>query len=79
MSTDDADAYRHANAGQYVITVDAGDTELELVNRLDAHTCDCIRRPACTWSVFDGAPRLLPTPLIPDNRLRVTYLGGPVC
>ncbi len=80
MSADDAagDGEPHKNAGQDVIAVDADDTELELVNRLDAHTGEGIRHRAFTCLVFDTEGRLLLAQRSPDKRLWDTHWDGTV-
>ena len=68
----------HENAGQDVIAVDADDTELESVNRLDAHTGDGIRHRAFTSLVFDGEGNILLAQRAPEKRLWGTYWDGTV-
>ncbi|TMT85521.1 NUDIX domain-containing protein [Haloterrigena sp. H1] len=77
MSTPQED-FQHENAGQDVIAVDADDTELELVNRLDAHTGDGIRHRAFTSLVFDGEGNILLAQRAPEKRLWGTYWDGTV-
>ncbi|QLG50907.1 NUDIX hydrolase [Natrinema halophilum] len=77
MSTPQEDL-QHENAGQDVIAVDADDTELELVNRLEAHTGDGIRHRAFTSLVFDGEGNILLAQRAPDKRLWGTYWDGTV-
>ncbi|WP_408959624.1 NUDIX hydrolase [Natrinema sp. 74] len=77
MSTPDEEL-QHENAGQDVIAVDADDTELELVNRLNAHTGDGIRHRAFTSLVFDGDGNVLLAQRAPDKRLWGTYWDGTV-
>ncbi|SEQ94915.1 NUDIX hydrolase [Natrinema salaciae] len=69
---------QHENAGQDVIAVDADDNELELVNRLDAHTGDGIRHRAFTSLVFDGEGNVLLAQRAPGKRLWGTYWDGTV-
>ncbi|MFC3956759.1 NUDIX hydrolase [Halovivax cerinus] len=78
MSTESDDADVHPNAGQDVVAVDADDTELESVNRLDAHTGDGIRHRAFTSLVFDGEGNILLAQRAPDKRLWGTYWDGTV-
>ncbi|MFA9425389.1 NUDIX domain-containing protein [Natronorubrum sp. A-ect3] len=68
----------HENAGQDVIAVDADDTELELVNRLEAHTGEGIRHRAFTALVFDGEGNVLLAQRAPEKRLWGTYWDGTV-
>ncbi|WP_254762895.1 NUDIX hydrolase [Natrinema marinum] len=77
MSTPDEEL-EHKNAGQDVIAVDGDDNELELVNRLDAHTGDGIRHRAFTSLVFDGEGNVLLAQRAPDKRLWGTYWDGTV-
>ncbi|MFC7211792.1 NUDIX domain-containing protein [Natronoarchaeum sp. GCM10025321] len=78
MSTEDADAPVHENAGQDVIAVDAEDEPEGLVNRLDAHTGDGIRHRAFTALIFDGNGRILLAQRAPNKRLWDTYWDGTV-
>ena len=77
MSTPQEDV-QHENAGQDVIAVDADDNELDLVNRLDAHTGDGIRHRAFTSLVFDGEGNILLAQRAPEKRLWGTYWDGTV-
>ncbi|WP_436347442.1 NUDIX hydrolase [Natronorubrum sp. FCH18a] len=72
------DDVSHENAEQDVVAVDADDTELETVNRLDAHTGDGIRHRAFTSLVFDGDGNVLLAQRAPDKRLWGTYWDGTV-
>jgi isopentenyl-diphosphate delta-isomerase len=78
MSANEGAASRHPNADQEVIAVDADDTELGTVNRLDAHTGDGVRHRAFTALVFDGAGRILLAQRAPTKRLWNTYWDGTV-
>ncbi|GAB3033599.1 NUDIX hydrolase [Natronobiforma cellulositropha] len=76
---DAADADRtHPNAAQDVIAVDADDTELETVNRLEAHTGEGIRHRAFTALVFDREDNILLAQRAPEKRLWGTYWDGTV-
>jgi len=77
MSTPQEDV-QHENAGQDVIAVDADDNELDLVNRLDAHTGDGIRHRAFTSLVFDGEGNILLAQRALEKRLWGTYWDGTV-
>ncbi|SFG45549.1 isopentenyl-diphosphate delta-isomerase [Halopelagius inordinatus] len=68
----------HANANQDVIAVDEDDNELDLVNRLEAHTGEGIRHRAFTCLVFDGEGRLLLAQRAPGKRLWDTSWDGTV-
>ncbi|WP_394741270.1 NUDIX hydrolase [Natronococcus roseus] len=68
----------HKNARQDVIAVDETDTELELVNRLEAHTGDGIRHRAFTSLVFDEDDNVLLAQRAPGKRLWGTYWDGTV-
>ncbi|RDI72574.1 NUDIX hydrolase [Halopelagius longus] len=68
----------HANAEQDVIAVDSDDNEVDLVNRLEAHTGDGIRHRAFTCLVFDEEGRLLLAQRAPDKRLWDTCWDGTV-
>ncbi len=68
----------HENAAQDVIAVDENDTELELVNRLEAHTGDGIRHRAFTSLVFDEDDNVLLAQRAPDKRLWGTHWDGTV-
>ncbi|RQG91063.1 NUDIX hydrolase [Natrarchaeobius chitinivorans] len=76
--TTSQEEYEHENAGQDVIAVDEDDTELELVNRLEAHTGDGIRHRAFTSLVFDQEDNILLAQRSPDKRLWGTYWDGTV-
>jgi isopentenyl-diphosphate Delta-isomerase len=77
MSTTEDDL-PHKNAAQDVIAVDEDDTELDLVNRLEAHTSDGIRHRAFTSLVFDEDDNILLAQRAPDKRLWGTYWDGTV-
>ncbi len=68
----------HENANQDVIAVDEADTEVGLVNRLEAHTGDGIRHRAFTALVFDREGKLLLAQRAPEKRLWGTYWDGTV-
>ncbi|MFC6824496.1 NUDIX hydrolase [Halopelagius fulvigenes] len=68
----------HANAKQDVIAVDSDDNEVDLVNRLEAHTGDGIRHRAFTCLVFDEEGRLLLAQRAPGKRLWDTCWDGTV-
>ena len=68
----------HENARQHVVAVDESDTELEVVNRLDAHTGDGIRHRAFTCLVFDEDDNILLGQRAPDKRLWDTHWDGTV-
>ncbi|WP_293027037.1 NUDIX domain-containing protein [Natronococcus sp.] len=68
----------HKNARQDVIAVDEDDTELEFVNRLEAHTGDGIRHRAFTSLVFDGDDNVLLAQRAPGKRLWGTHWDGTV-
>ena len=74
----ETDATVHKNALQDVIEVDAEDTELGLVNRLEAHTGDGIRHRAFTALLFDHDDNILLAQRSPDKRLWDTYWDGTV-
>lgn len=83
MHTDDlspitGDVTDHENAAQEVVAVDADDNELEVVNRLAAHTGDGVRHRAFTALVFDGNGHILLAQRSPDKRLWDTYWDGTV-
>ena len=68
----------HENATQEVVAVDAEDNELEVVNRLEAHTGDGIRHRAFTALVFDWDDNVLLAQRAPEKRLWGTYWDGTV-
>ncbi|RQH00301.1 NUDIX hydrolase [Natrarchaeobius oligotrophus] len=68
----------HENASQDVIAVDEDDAELELVNRLEAHTGDGIRHRAFTSLVFDQDDNILLAQRAPEKRLWGSYWDGTV-
>lgn len=68
----------HPNAAQDVIAVDADDSKIGVVNRLDAHMGDGIRHRAFTALVFDEAGRILLAQRSPDKRLWNGYWDGTV-
>ena len=74
----ETDATVHKNALQDVIEVDAEDTEIGLVNRLEAHTGDGIRHRAFTALLFDHDDNILLAQRSPDKRLWDTYWDGTV-
>lgn len=82
MSTDDVsasrDTHQHENAKQSVVAVDGNDTELDIVNRLDAHTGDGTRHRAFTALVFDGDGHILLAQRSADKRLWDTHWDGTV-
>ena len=80
MHADDAVAARdpHGNAAQEVVAVDADDSEVGVVNRLEAHTGDGIRHRAFTCLVFDRDDRLLLAQRSPAKRLWDTHWDGTV-
>ncbi|MFC6963890.1 NUDIX hydrolase [Halocatena marina] len=82
MSTDDVsasgDTNQHENAKQSVVAVDGNDTELDIVNRLDAHTGDGTRHRAFTALVFDGDGHILLAQRSADKRLWDTHWDGTV-
>ena len=65
-------------AGEPVVAVDADDNELEVVDRLEAHTGDGIRHRAFTCLLFDEAGRLLLAQRAPAKRLWDTFWDGTV-
>lgn len=71
-------AERHKNARQKVVAVDEADNELEVVNRLEAHTGDGIRHRAFTVLVFDEEEHILLAQRSPEKRLWDTYWDGTV-
>ncbi len=77
MSTRD-DEPIHENARQNVVAVDGADDELEVVNRLEAHTGDGIRHRAFTTLVFDREGNILLAQRAPEKRLWGTYWDGTV-
>ncbi|MCU4751674.1 NUDIX domain-containing protein [Halobacteria archaeon AArc-curdl1] len=77
-ATAEDDELPHKNAGQDVIAVDAEDTELGLINRLEAHTGEGTRHRAFTSLVFDGDDNILLAQRAPDKRLWGTYWDGTV-
>ncbi|MCU4740878.1 NUDIX domain-containing protein [Halobacteria archaeon AArc-m2/3/4] len=78
MSSQHDEELTHENAGQDVIAVDEEDTELETVNRLEAHTGDGIRHRAFTSLVFDDDDNILLAQRAPGKRLWGTYWDGTV-
>ena len=72
------DLATHPNAGQDVVAVDGDDTELEIVNRLDAHTGSGIRHRAFTALMFDDNGHILLAQRSPDKRLWDGYWDGTV-
>ena len=68
----------HKNAAQEVIAVDENDTELDLENRLEAHTGDGIRHRAFTVLVFDRKDRILLAQRAANKRLWDTFWDGTV-
>lgn len=84
MSTDEAGGAgdragaTHENARQEVVAVDEEDNELDVVNRLEAHTGEGIRHRAFTILVFDEAKNLLLAQRSPEKRLWDTYWDGTV-
>ena len=68
----------HANAAQEVVAVDSDDREVDVVNRLEAHTGEGVRHRAFTCLLFDGEGRLLLAQRSPDKRLWDTYWDGTV-
>lgn len=84
MSTDEAGRTRrpagadHENARQEVVAVDDEDNELEVVNRLEAHTGEGIRHRAFTILVFDAEENLLLAQRSPEKRLWDSYWDGTV-
>ena len=77
MSTQDEDV-PHENARQAVVAVDENDEDLEVVNRLEAHTGDGIRHRAFTALVFDREDNILLAQRAPGKRLWGTYWDGTV-
>lgn len=85
MNADDIDPagatdgeVEHENARQHVVAVDEDDTELETVNRLEAHTGEGIRHRAFTVLVFDHDENVLLAQRAPHKRLWDTYWDGTV-
>ncbi len=82
MSVDDRSSAEvtadHENADQEVVAVDAEDTALRTVNRLEAHTGEGIRHRAFTVLVFDPHGRILLAQRSPSKRLWDTYWDGTV-
>ena len=74
----DANDVEHPNARQEVVAVDAEDTPIETVNRLEAHTGDGIRHRAFTALVFDEDGNILLAQRAPGKRLWGTYWDGTV-
>jgi isopentenyl-diphosphate delta-isomerase len=68
----------HENAGEDVVQVDADDTELGTVNRLEAHTGDGIRHRAFTALLFDENDNILLAQRSPQKRLWDTFWDGTV-
>ena len=77
-SDDDTTKLSHDNAAQDVIAVDADDTDLGLVNRLEAHTGEGTRHRAFTALVFDQNDNILLAQRAPSKRLWGTYWDGTV-
>ncbi|WP_246998840.1 NUDIX hydrolase [Halosolutus gelatinilyticus] len=77
MSSQD-DELPHRNAAQDVIAVDEDDNELDVVNRLEAHTGDGIRHRAFTSLVFDESDNILLAQRAPGKRLWGSYWDGTV-
>jgi len=67
-----------AAGGEPVVAVDAEDHELDVVDRLEAHTGDGIRHRAFTCLLFDARGRLLLAQRSPTKRLWDTYWDGTV-
>ncbi len=67
-----------AGGGEPVVAVDADDDELDVVDRLEAHTGDGIRHRAFTCLLFDEDGRLLLAQRSPRKRLWDTYWDGTV-
>ncbi|MDZ7701237.1 MAG: NUDIX domain-containing protein [Halobacteriales archaeon] len=81
MSTEDVASSSPTPAdagGEPVVAVDADDNELDIVDRLEAHTGDGIRHRAFTCLLFDEAGRLLLAQRAPAKRLWDTYWDGTV-
>jgi isopentenyl-diphosphate delta-isomerase len=68
----------HENAGQEVVAVDADDREVDVVDRLEAHTGDGIRHRAFTCLLFDEDDRILLAQRSPEKRLWDTWWDGTV-
>ncbi|MFC4987986.1 isopentenyl-diphosphate Delta-isomerase [Saliphagus infecundisoli] len=73
-----ADDAVHENAAQDVVAVEADDTAIETVNRLEAHTGDGIRHRAFTALVFDRDDNVLLARRAPGKRLWGSYWDGTV-
>jgi isopentenyl-diphosphate delta-isomerase len=80
MHTEDAagSGVTPRTGGEPVVAVDAEDNELDIVDRLEAHTGDGIRHRAFTCLLFDEAGRLLLAQRSPAKRLWDTYWDGTV-
>ena len=80
MATEDRSGgeLAHDNAGQEVVAVDADDREVDVVNRLEAHTGEGIRHRAFICLLFDAAGRILLAQRSPEKRLWDTYWDGTV-
>jgi isopentenyl-diphosphate delta-isomerase len=78
MSDTESASPDHPNATQDVVAVDEDDQEVEVVNRLDAHTGDGVRHRAFTCLLFDDAGHLLLAQRAPGKRLWDTYWDGTV-
>ncbi|MFP8957221.1 NUDIX hydrolase [Natrialbaceae archaeon A-CW3] len=76
--TSQSDELPHKNAAQDVVAVDADDTELGVVNRLEAHTGEGTRHRAFTSLVFDQDDNILLAQRAPGKRLWGTYWDGTV-
>jgi len=63
---------------EQVVAVDADDDEVDLVDRLDAHTGDGIRHRAFTALIYDEEGRILLARRSPEKRLWDTYWDGTV-
>ena len=66
------------NATQKVVAVDAEDNEIDVVNRVKAHTGDGIRHRAFTCLIFNSVDQLLLAQRSPTKRLWDTYWDGTV-
>ena len=68
----------HDNARQEVVAVDAEDNEVDIVNRLEAHTGEGTRHRAFTCLLFDEEGRILLAQRSPAKRLWDTHWDGTV-
>ena len=74
----DANATATEQGRERVVAVDTEDEEIEVVDRLAAHTGDGIRHRAFTVLIYDEEGRILLARRSPEKRLWGTYWDGTV-